>query len=103
MRRATYTIPSFEEGAARRSSKCHATLNSAQRGRSDRLCSSGLTCRPRLEGRSVQIASAVFVADSRVKWISVDLTNRKSVFREIPLPPGEGAAKRRVRAECRNL
>ena len=28
-------IPSFEEGPARRSSRCHATLISARRGRSD--------------------------------------------------------------------
>src|SRR6185503_1434381 len=31
----TVDIPSFEEGAARRSSRCHATLISARRGRSD--------------------------------------------------------------------
>jgi len=37
------SIPSFEEGALRRSSNCHGTLESAQRGRSDHACKKHLT------------------------------------------------------------
>src|SRR5215510_6660408 len=38
-----FATPSFEEGRPRRSSKCNATLNSAQAGRSDHRCGKVLT------------------------------------------------------------
>jgi len=53
-------IPSSKEGALRRSRKCHATLESAQRGRSDYSFRNGLTspAAPISEGSESSVRSA---------------------------------------------
>src|SRR5262249_37143862 len=53
-------FPSFEEGSLRPTNKCHATLNRAQRGRSEPSCDSGLTspAAPNLRERDISLIGA---------------------------------------------